>query len=122
VQGGGADEEGILEMAEKSVQAILGNRQALGFQGVVEFLDAEWSARAAEQVALEQAEGDGIGDAVPLNDIPQDGDIHVSLKELAAVADCDALGIWKSAFRQVFAEGVFQRGTGGLFRYRGPAR
>lgn len=59
-EGGGPDEEGVFEVAEEGVEAVLGNGQALRFQGIIEFLDAERRRRVSEEMPLEPAQGDGI--------------------------------------------------------------
>ncbi len=79
--------------------------QALGFQGLVELLDAEWGAGTAEQVALDQAEGDVTGNAVALDDIPQNGDIDVSLRSRDPIVSSSLVSFrrWRREFSRVGA-------------------
>lgn len=111
---GGPDQEGVFEVGEEGMEAVLGNGQALGFQRIVEFLDAEGGGGVSEEMTLEPAEGDGIGNATTLDDVAQDGDIDIALQERPAVADVDVLGIRKAAIRQVGAKGFFEGGAAGL--------
>ena len=65
-------------------------------------------------MTLEPAEGDGIGDAVALDDVAQDSDIDVALQKRPAVADVEALSIGKATFQKIGAEGFFKSGPAGL--------
>jgi len=80
------------------METVLGDGQPLGFQGIVEFLDAEGRCRVAEQMALEPTLGDGIGNAVALDDVAQDSHIDVALQEWPPVANVDILGIGEASF------------------------
>lgn len=111
---GRPDEEGILEVGEEGMEIVLGNGEALGFQRIVEFLDAERGGRVSQEMALEPAEGDGIGNGMTLDDVPQDGDIDVALQERPTVAHVDILGVREAAFGQIGAEGFFEGGAAGL--------
>jgi len=80
-QGGGADHESVLEVGEEGMETVFRHRQTLGFQGIVEFLDAEWGGGISQQMALEPAKRHRIGDGVALDDVAQDGDIHIRLQQ-----------------------------------------
>ena len=108
------EEEGVLNVGEEGVEAVLRDRQALRFQGIVELLDAERGAGISQQVALQPAQGDGIGYGVALDHITENGDIDVALKERAAVAGLEVLSLREAAFGQVAAEGVFEDGSAGF--------
>jgi len=65
-------------------------------------------------MTLVPAEGDGIGDAMALDDVAQDSDINVALQEWPAVADVEALSIGKAALQKISAEGFFESGSAGF--------
>ncbi len=111
---GGPDQESVFEIGEKGVETVFGDGQPLGFERVIELLDAEWRGRVSQEMALEPAQRDGIRNAVAFDDVPEHGDIDITLEQRAPVADVELLGIGKTAFVQVDSERFFQAGPGGF--------
>ena len=118
-EGGGPDQEGVLEVAEEGVEAVLGNGQALRFQGIIEFLDAERRRRVSEEMPLEPAQGDGIGNVMTLDDVTEDGDIDIPLQQGPAVAAFDLLRLRETSLGKILAEGFIEGGAP-RFGKRGP--
>jgi hypothetical protein len=62
------------------VQRVLANLDALRFEVVEQFADAEPAGWARQQAALEIAQGRQVIDSVALDDVPEDDDVHVLLE------------------------------------------
>ena len=104
MQGDDADEKGVFQIAEKGVQGIFAYRDALRAQGIVEFLHAERGCRIRQKVALQRTERQRVGDAVALDDIAQDGDVHVGAQQVDAIARRHALRFRETADGQVLPQ------------------
>lgn len=58
------------------------DRDALGLESGMELLDAERAARVSEQMSRQPSQAGDIAHPVPLDNVPQDRDIHVVAQQL----------------------------------------
>ena len=101
MQGNGAHQKGVLQVAEVGVQRVLADSHALRAQGVVLLLDREPAARVRQQLPLQPTQGQRIGDPVALDDVAEHHHVDIAGQQRSAILRLHTLRLGKAAFDEV---------------------
>ena len=109
MQGDGAHQEGIFQVAEVFVQGVLAHPHGLRAQGVVLLLHREPAAGVGQQLPLQPAQRQRIGYPVPLDHVAQHHHVDVAGQQRRPVSRRGALRLGKAAFDQIAPQPLLQR-------------